>query len=178
MPLAGGMMIRPSCCKVVTLRRVGGADHIAGFIAGASTTGHCAAKIAAVAKSSARPCASRAIMSAVVGITKIAAASRVSRMCPMRCSDAASNSSRSTDASANACTSKGLTKRWAEAVMIGVTATPSSRNRRMTSNALMIATPPQSTTTTRRGGQLRLKGASDISGADSMHMGCRKRGEG
>jgi hypothetical protein len=83
----------PSFLSVSTLRRVAGWDHIAGFIAGAISTGLLVASSTVEARSPARPFAIFAIRSAVAGATQIKSQSRASLMWPTSCSSSRENRS-------------------------------------------------------------------------------------
>ena len=83
----------PSASSTAWLRRTAGCDHMAGFIAGAISTGTLVASRTADARSFASPCAALAIRSAVAGATTIRSGSRARRICPTSCSSCRSNRS-------------------------------------------------------------------------------------
>ena len=82
-PLAGPRIATPSRSRRSMLRRVAGLSHIWRFIAGATISGHSRARHSVESRSSARPCASLAMKSAVAGATTIASLPRESSMCAM-----------------------------------------------------------------------------------------------
>jgi hypothetical protein len=92
-PAIGPMKRMPSFLSVSTLRRVAGWDHIAGFMAGAISTGLLVASRTVEARSPARPFAIFAIRSAVAGATQIRSQSRASLMWPTSCSSSRENRS-------------------------------------------------------------------------------------
>ena len=85
-PLAGPSSKAPSASNCSALRRVAGWAHISRFIAGASSKGTRSigrARQSRPSRSSARPCARRAMKSALAGATRIASAWRDRLMCTM-----------------------------------------------------------------------------------------------
>ena len=135
-PSFGPTVRTPSASTCARLRRVAGWSHIRTFIDGATSTGVSVASSRVEARSSARPCASFAIRSAVAGATTIRSATRDNWICPISASSVRSNSAEYTRSPASAATDSGVTNCVAATVSTGVTAAPRSRSRRIRSSAL------------------------------------------
>ncbi len=85
-PAAGPRMMLPSARSCARFRCVAGCAHISRFMAGASSSGQLSigrARHSRLSNSSARPCASLAMKSALAGATNTASAARVRLMCAM-----------------------------------------------------------------------------------------------
>ena len=82
-PAAGPRICTPSARSVCDVALVAGFSHISTFIAGATSSGQRRARHSVDSRSSARPCASLAMKSAIAGATTIRSRSRDSSMCPI-----------------------------------------------------------------------------------------------
>ena len=92
-PSSGPISTTPRAASVVMLSRVAACCHMRTFIDGATRTGLSVASNAVVARSSAMPCAMRAMMLAVAGATSTTSASRESWIWPISCSSVSENRS-------------------------------------------------------------------------------------
>ncbi len=106
------------------------------FMAGATSTGVSVASSTVVARSSARPAAILARMSALAGATTSRSASRDSWMWPISASSVSEKSSRYTLSSLSAATDSGVTNCSAALVRTQRTEAPRSRRRRISSRHL------------------------------------------
>jgi hypothetical protein len=126
----------PSALSWATLRCVAGFSHISTFIAGASTSGQRRATHSAASRSSARPCTTRAMKSAVAGATTTKPRSRDSSMCPIESATRASHRSVHTGWPDSACRVAVPMKRVAASVIATRTSAPALISRRVSSAAL------------------------------------------
>jgi hypothetical protein len=142
-PLAGPRMCVPSARSCATLRCVAGCAHISRFIAGAISNGHDSsgrARHSRLSRSSARPCSSFAMKSALAGATSTASACRVRLMCAMlfsvpstaRASQALVNTGRPD----SACIVTAVMNCSAPSVMTTCTVAPAFTSARASSAAL------------------------------------------
>ncbi|CFP60231.1 Uncharacterised protein [Bordetella pertussis] len=118
------------------MRWVAGLAHISRFMAGATSKGQARARHSVESRSSARPCASLAMKSALAGAISTASAPRVRSMCAMLLSTRASQASTKTGRPDSACMVTGVMKCVAASVMTTSTTAPCSVMRR-TSSAIL-----------------------------------------
>ncbi len=121
----------PSARSCATLRCVAALLHICRFIAGATSSGQSRARHSVDSRSSAMPCASLAMKSAVAGATTIASASRESSMCPMALAAPESHRSVSTGLPESAWKVIGAMNCVAASVITTSTAMPSLTSSRV-----------------------------------------------
>ena len=116
----------PSWEICARLRWVAGCAHISRFMAGATSNGLPAGRARQVrlTSSSARPCASRAMKSALQGASTITSASRPMRMCGMLSGLRASHWLRTTGRPESACMVTGVMNWQAASVIITCTVAP------------------------------------------------------
>src|SRR5207342_3358774 len=141
-PSAGPMKRTPRERRVSTFACVAGLRHMRWFIAGASVIGAVVARHSVATRSSAKPCASLAIVLAVAGATMMASAQRASSRWPIACSAAASHNDVRTGRPESAWKVCAPTKRCAFSVIATCTTAPASRSRRTRSADLYAAMPP------------------------------------
>ena len=116
------------------LARVAGWSHMAGFIAGATSTGARVASRMVLARSSASPFAILASRSAEAGATTTASGARARRIWPISAS--AAQRSSCTRWPVMPARASRVTKRAPPAVSTPVTAAPALRSSRVSSSAL------------------------------------------
>src|SRR5205823_3660151 len=121
-------------------------SHMRLFIAGAKTTGHAAAQIIKLTRSSHSPCATLAIMFAVAGATSIRSACSVSAMCCGSEDSTRSNVSVRTLRPESATNVSGVTNFVASRVITTDTPAPTCTSLLTTSATLYAAIPPQTAT--------------------------------
>src|SRR3984957_7445136 len=107
-PSSGPMKETPLSLKRATLAFVAGCCHIATFIAGAIKRGAFVVRSVVEAKSSARPWATLAIISALAGATTTRSASRARRICPISISSVRENKSEYTGSPERAAQERGV----------------------------------------------------------------------
>ncbi len=150
-PTPGPRIVTPRDRSNATFACVAGFDHIRRFIAGAMLIGTSVARHSVASRSSARPCASRAMKSAVAGATRIRSAQRASSMWPIAASAASSQRSERTGRPDSAWNVSGVTNWRAPAVITTWTSAPRSRRRRTISALLYAAMPPETPSRIRTG---------------------------
>src|SRR5690606_26270740 len=124
-------------------------SHMRWFIAGATASGASVARQTVLTRSSAKPCASLAMVLAVAGATTTRSAQRASSRWPIAASAVASHSELRTVRCDTAWKLCGSTKRCAASVIATWTSAPASRRRRTSSTALYAAIPPHTHSSTR-----------------------------
>ena len=129
-PFSGPIIVIPSDLSIATFRWVAGFNHIRTFIAGAASTGLSVASRIVEARSSARPPAILARISAVAGATTSKSADRDNSMWPILASSRGLNSSRCTCDSDKAARESGVTNCSAAFVSTQETPAPESRSNR------------------------------------------------
>ena len=135
-PASGPMIRTPRPTSTSRLACVAAARHICWFMAGASTIGAGVARHTVASRSSAKPCASRAIRFAVAGAASTTSAQRASSMWPIAASAVSSRRSRWTGSPETAWKVSGVTKACAPAVITTRTSCPASLSRRTISGLL------------------------------------------
>jgi hypothetical protein len=148
-PAAGPANSTPSPRRAAALRCVAGFDHISTFIAGASMSGQRRARHSVLSRSSARPCASLPMKSALAGATTISSRSRDSSICPMLSGTRGSHRSEYTAWPDSACKVIGAIKRAPASVITTRRSTPALTSSRASSADLYAATPPVTPSSTR-----------------------------
>ncbi len=148
-PAAGPAISTPSARSSSTLRCVAAFSHISTFIAGASMSGQRRARHSADSRSSASPCATFAMKSALAGATTMRSRSRESSMCAMLSATRLSHRSVHTGCPDSACIVTGVMNRVAASVMATRTSTPARASSRTSSAALYAAMPPVMPSNTR-----------------------------
>ena len=133
-PTAGSRTLKPRFRNVATLACVAALLHIFGCIAGTTKTGQSAANTTFVSRSSARPCAIRAIKSAVAGAITSDCANLAREICLT--SETDSNTSVVTLRPESASQVAAPTKLRLEGVGTTVTSYPLSSNLRSKSQDL------------------------------------------
>ncbi|OIQ65374.1 hypothetical protein GALL_530670 [mine drainage metagenome] len=119
-----------------------GCSHISRFIAGAYNTGLPAASRRVESRSSANPCAARAMVCAVAGATTMRSAARANSICAMALGTRTSHRSVNTGRPDKAWKVASPTKRLAASVSTTCTVAPALTSSRVSSADLYAATPP------------------------------------
>ncbi len=135
-PLAGPSRCTPSVANRAALRCVAGFSHIWRFIAGAIIKGHSRASTMVANRSSAKPCAARAMKSADAGATRIRSAWRDRSICAIAFGIRASHWSMNTGLPDSAWKVVAVTKWVAPSVIATCTSAPCLPSKRTSSAAL------------------------------------------
>src|SRR5690606_6595349 len=138
-PSTGPATSAPRSRSRAMLARVAGCSHMWWFIAGARASGAVVARQRVVTRSSAKPWASLARVSAVAGATRTRVAQRASSICPIAASAAGSQSEVRTASPDSAWNVVAPTKCVAPCVIATLTWAPASRSRRTRSADLYAA---------------------------------------
>ena len=133
-PIPGPTTRTPRDRSAAMLARVAGCSHIAGFIAGATSTGARVASRMVLARSSARPFAIFASKSAEAGATTTRSGCRARRIWPISAS--AAQRSSCTRSPVMPASASFVTKRAPPAVSTACTAAPALRSSRTSSSDL------------------------------------------